>query len=334
MISRFPLRALPGMVAAGTLLLLGKQTLAQPIDIRVHDPVMIREDGTYYLFTTARGVGVLSSRDMVSWEPRAPVFAEPPAWATRMIPRFRDSLWAPDISYHDGTHFLFYSASSFGSNNSAIGVATNTTLDPHDPSFRWVDHGPVVRSVRGRDLWNAIDPNLVVDEEGSPWLAFGSFWTGIKLVRLADDRLSLAKPEEWYSLAGRQRYWKLPEETAGDTLSSAIEAPFIFRKSGYYYLFASWDRCCAGPASTYRIVVGRSNRVTGPYRDREGEDMRFGGGSLVGGETVPGPEWDTTRRIPSTTPITSCFTATTCPTRVAPSSGSGRSNGTRTDGPG
>lgn len=281
MTTRIPPGRFPILLASLGLLLPSARGWAQHIDIRVHDPVMVEEDGIYYLFNTGRGVGVFSSQDRVSWERRPPVFAEVPTWARDMIPRLRNSLWAPDISYHDGTYFLYYSASSFGSNDSAIGVATNTTLNPDDPDFEWVDHGPVVRSIRGRDLWNAIDPNLVVDEDGIPWLAFGSFWTGIKLVRLAEDRLTVARPEEWYALAGRHRYWKLPEAAAGDTLNSAIEAPFIFRKDGYYYLFVSWDRCCAGVESTYKIVVGRATSVKGPYRDREGEDMRFGGGSLV-----------------------------------------------------
>lgn len=268
--------------AAGiAVLLAGLPVQAQHYDIRVHDPVMIEADGTYYLFHTGRGISAWSSGDLTSWERLEPVFDEAPRWAVDMIPRFRGSLWAPDISYHDGTYYLYYAASSFGSNNSAIGVATNTTLDPEDPAFEWVDHGPVVRSVRGRDMFNAIDPNLVVDDDGVAWLSFGSFWNGIKLVRLAEDRLSVARPQEWRTIASRNRYWKLDEADAGDTMSSAIEAPFIFRKNGYYYLFVSWDRCCRGLDSTYKIVVGRSADVTGPYLDKEGEDMRFGGGSLV-----------------------------------------------------
>jgi len=263
------------------VLLVAGPARAQHYDVRVHDPVMTRENGTWYVFHTGRGVGVLASHDRRTWERRLPVFQEPPAWAPETIPRFRGSLWAPDISHHDGTYYLYYSASSFGSNDSAIGVATNATLDPEDPDFAWVDHGPVVRSVPGRDLWNAIDPNLVVDDAGTPWLAFGSFWSGIKLVRLSQDRLCVARPQEWHTIAARNRYWKLPDRDAGDVLSGAIEAPFIFRKDGWYYLFVSWDRCCAGALSTYKVVAGRSRDVTGPYLDREGEDMRFGGGSLV-----------------------------------------------------
>ena len=271
----------PGVAAVAVLLALTPRADAQATDVRVHDPVMIEADGGYYLFETGRGISVWRSADMASWERLDPVFDEAPAWATDVNPRFRNHIWAPDISYHDGTYYLYYSVSSFGSNNSAIGVATNATLDPADPAFEWVDHGPVVRSVEGRDDWNAIDPNLAVDDEGRPWLTFGSYWSGIKLTRLAPDRLALHDPEEWHTVAARHRYWKLPEDYAGDTINSDIEAPFIFRKDGFYYLFASWDRCCAGENSTYKVVVGRSRDIEGPYLDRANHDMRHGGGTLV-----------------------------------------------------
>lgn len=279
----------PWAVAAG-LMVLAAPADAQHVDVRVHDPAMIEADGTFYLFDTGRGVGVMASPDMESWEPLPPVFEEPPAWAVETIPRFRGHIWAPDISYHDGTYYLYYSASSFGSNHSAIGVATNTTLDPDDPEFEWVDHGPVVRSVPGRDMYNAIDPNLAVDGNGVAWLAFGSFWNGIKLVRLSEDRLSPAAPpdREWRTIASRHRYWKLDERDAGDAMNSAIEAPFIFRKNGYYYLFVSWDRCCAREESTYKVAVGRAEEITGPYLDRAGRDMRAGGGTLV---VAGNPAW-------------------------------------------
>jgi len=254
---------------------------AQHIDIRVHDPVMIESDGTYYLFATGRGIDVWASADMERWARRPPVFGESPSWAGDVVAGFRNHVWAPDIRYHDGRYHLFYSVSRFGRNTSAIGHATNVTLDAEDPAYEWVDHGPVVRSVPGRDLWNAIDPNLAIDAAGAPWLAFGSYFGGIKLVKLGPDLNAPARPQEWHTLAARHRYWKLPDDAAGDPLNGSIEAPFLFRKDGWYYLFVSWDVCCRGPASTYKVVVGRSREITGPYRDREGEDMRFGGGTLV-----------------------------------------------------
>jgi arabinan endo-1,5-alpha-L-arabinosidase len=257
---------------------LAQQAQADP---RAHDPVMIREGGTFYLFATGRGIAVWSSSDLQTWTAQPPVFAEAPAWASQVAPGFRNHIWAPDIYPHDGRYYLYYSVSAFGRNTSAIGVATNTTLDPGAPGFRWVDHGIVVRSVPGRDLWNAIDPHVTHDHLGRPWMSFGSYWGGLKLVRLAESLTALAEPQEWHTIAARHRNWKLDDRYAGDPMNGAIEAPFIFRKDGYYYLFASWDRCCSGSDSNYKVVVGRSRDITGPYLDREGEDMRFGGGSLV-----------------------------------------------------
>src|SRR6185369_15576524 len=92
-------------------------------------------------------------------------------------------LWAPDISYFNGQYHLYYSVSTFGSNRSSIGLATNQTLDPGSDKYRWVDHGKIISSNTSDD-WNAIDPNVVFDEQDQPWLAFGSFWSGIKLRKL------------------------------------------------------------------------------------------------------------------------------------------------------
>ena len=187
-------------------------------------------------------------------------------------------MWAPDISYFNGKYYLYYSVSAFGKNTSAIGLATNTTLNPKDPEFKWQDEGMVIRSIPGRDLWNAIDPNLITDEDGYPWMSFGSFWTGLKLVRLIPNRTRLADPQEWYTIARRNRDPYTQDENAG---SAALEAPFIFRKDSMYYLFLSWDYCCRGENSTYKVVVGRSEKVTGPYVDKEDVSLAEGGGSIV-----------------------------------------------------
>jgi len=256
-------------------LLVAVNASAQP---PVHDPVMIRQDSVYYLFCTGFGITVYSSKDLTSWRREKPVFDKAPEWAVKAIPGYRGHTWAPDISYHNGMYYLYYSVSAFGKNTSCIGVATNKTLDPSSKDFKWVDHGKLIQSVPGRDLWNAIDPNLAVDDSGAPWLVFGSFWHGIKLARLNADRLALADPQEWYTVASRPRNSVLPDSVAGD---AAIEAPFIFKKDNYYYLFVSFDYCCRGEKSTYKIMVGRSSQIQGPYVDRDGVPMNQGGGSLV-----------------------------------------------------
>ena len=247
--------------------------------IPVHDPVLIRQNGTYYLFGTGPGIAVWSSADRKTWKREQPVFASAPAWATQAVPGFRDNhIWAPDISVHNGVYYLFYSVSAFGKNTSCIGLATSPTLDPAAPNYKWTDYGCVIQSVPGRDMWNAIDPNLIRDEAGRPWLTFGSFWSGIKLVQLRPDLTGPAQPEHWRTLARRPRNPQLNDSLPGD---GAIEAPFLFRKGGYYYLFTSFDYCCRGPQSTYKMVVGRSKTLTGPYLDKAGQDLAQGGGSLL-----------------------------------------------------
>lgn len=250
-------------------------------DVPVHDPVMIKEGDTYYLFCTGRGVSVWASRDRVSWTRQPPVFAAPPPWSVEAVPTFTGHLWAPDISYHDGKYYLYYSVSAFGKNTSCIGVATNVTLDRADPRFKWEDHGKVIQSVPGVTNWNAIDPNLIVDDAGTPWLAFGSFWEGLKLVKLTPDRLAVAEPIDRLPTIASRKNDPAPAGNPVDAGGNAIEAPFIFKRGGYFYLFASIDYCCRGAKSTYKMIVGRAKAVTGPYVDRAGVPMARGGGTIL-----------------------------------------------------
>ena len=273
-----------------------------PLQPAAHDPVAVRCGDTWYLFSTGFGVSILSSQDLTSWEPAGRVFDTPPQWALDTVPGYHGHTWAPDILFHEGTYYLYYSCSSFGKNTSAIGVATNRTLDPSSPDYRWEDQGCVVRSIAGRDNWNAIDPNVFIDEDGTGWMSFGSFWGGIKLVRLDASLTRVAEPQEWFPLCRR------PEGTAEDTSETddaiqadprgkdfdpgngAVEAPFIVRHGDWYYLFVSYDLCCRGPKSTYKVVVGRSDKVTGPYVDATGTPLMQGGGTVVatGNDRYPG----------------------------------------------
>lgn len=246
--------------------------------IPVHDPVITRQDSTYYIFCTGRGITPFASKDMKHWKQLNPVFNKAPEWAIKTIPGFRGHIWAPDISFHNGQYYLYYSVSAFGKNTSCIGLATNKTLDPESGDFKWTDHGKVIQSVPGRDMWNAIDPNLVLDENKTPWMVFGSFWNGMKLVKLDSTLTAVAQPEEWHTVAARKRDYILPDSVAGD---AAIEAPFIYKHDKYFYLFVSFDYCCRGEKSTYKMMVGRSEKVMGPYTDREGVPMNLGGGSVV-----------------------------------------------------
>jgi len=229
----------------------------------VHDPAMIERDGRFWLFSTGPGILARTSTDMTTWTVAGSVFAQNPAWVTDAIGTI-DSLWAPDISFFGGTHHLYYAASTFGSNRSCIGHATKDDLS--SPSA-WTDRGPVICSNVGTvDNFNAIDPNMTASADGRRWLAFGSFWSGIKLIRL-DATTGARDGAEIFDLASRP----------GD----ALEAPFLVHREPYYYLFLSFDFCCRGADSSYRTVVGRATSITGPYVDRTGLDLLHGGGTPV-----------------------------------------------------
>ena len=260
----------------GALLCLASFTQAKQVD--VHDPVMTREGDTWYLFSTGPGITIYSSKDRVNWAYSDRAFTTEPSWAQSVSPGFGGHLWAPDIVEHNQQFYLYYSVSAFGKNTSAIGVTVNKTLNPKSPDYRWEDKGIVIQSVPNRDLWNAIDPAVIVDEHNQAWMSFGSFWSGLKIFKLNADWTRPAEPQEWHSIAARPQAATTAHSKAG---AAEIEAPFIFKRGAYYYLFASWGLCCKGPDSTYHLVVGRSKQVTGPYVDRAGKDMNKGGGSLL-----------------------------------------------------
>jgi arabinan endo-1,5-alpha-L-arabinosidase len=243
----------------------------------VHDPCIIKQGDTYHLFCTGHEhdpTGLLpwrTSKDLLNWQLNGRVFDDIPEWVRQAVPGTH-GMWAPDIAYFNGQYHLYYSCSTFGSNDSVIGLVTNRTLDRTAKDFKWEDRGPVVMSRRGDDF-NAIDSNHLIDRDGKHWLCLGSFWSGIKLFPL-DPATGKPFPNDSrkYSLASRPA----PENAPG-----AIEAPFLIERNGYYYLFTSFDYCCRGASSSYYIVVGRSPDVTGPYVGRDGKSQTSGYGTVV-----------------------------------------------------
>lgn len=255
-----------------------------------HDPSIARQNGTWYVFATGKAPGggqlaIRCSNDLQRWRLCGRVFSAIPEWIHQDSPGTVD-LWAPDISRYHNKYRLYYAYSRFGKNTSGIALATNVTLDSKDPDYQWVDKGLVLRSTASDDF-NAIDPNFIVDASGRSWLAFGSFWTGIKLRRLdAEGKLS-NEDTTFYSIASRRNAANpTPGKPGLPPDSQAIEAPFIVFHGGYYYLFVSWDLCCRGVNSTYRTMVGRAENVTGPYVDQAGTPMSQGGGTQILGSNA------------------------------------------------
>src|ERR1035437_2506945 len=289
-----PLSAVLGLVLAPTLFCQGPKALPLSGDYPLtHDPSIAREGGTYYVFATALSpkegqFPMRCSSDLLAWKRCGSVFDQIPAWIHAASPK-TEVLWAPDISHFNGKYHLYYAYSAFGVNTSGIALATKQTLDPKSPKYRWNDEGLVLKSTESDDF-NAIDPNIVFDDKGQPWLSFGSFWSGIKMRRIdaATGKLS-ATDSQLYALASRAK----PESAAPAKPGlppdwEAIEAPFIVRHGDFYYLFVSWDLCCRGTRSSYRTMVGRSRKVTGPYVDAEGKPLLEGGGTPL---LTPNSRW-------------------------------------------
>lgn len=242
------------------------RSLALRGNLGTHDPVIIPAGGRYWEFQTGKGVYAKVSNDLINWDPSPSQLNSVPDWLKRQVPGITQDLWAPDISYFGGKYHLYYSGSTFGSNRSCIGHATKTDASGLT-NGGWKDENGVICSNTGsaKQDWNAIDPNVVLDEQGTPWMSFGSFWSGIKMIKLNDQ--GKRADDKIISIASRG--------------GGAIEAPFIIRRCGYYYLFVSFDKCCDGARSTYRTMVGRSKSVTGPYVDKSGRSMMSGGGTQV-----------------------------------------------------
>jgi arabinan endo-1,5-alpha-L-arabinosidase len=234
-------------------------------ELRNHDPSTIIHSGSnYWVFSTGRGLLSRFSADLADWQAGPAVFRRPPDWATNAIPGNHGHFWAPDVLQVRDRYYLYYSVSTWGSRNSAIGLATATTASAGQANLDWEDRGMVLRTTT-QDQYNAIDPSALLDFSGRLWLAFGSYWSGIKLVEL-DPATGLRQNTNSpiYSLA-----W-----------NESIEAACLFQHGDYFYLFVNWGQCCRGTNSTYEIRLGRSPVATGPFLDRSDKDMVQRGGTL------------------------------------------------------
>lgn len=276
--------SIDGCVSPFTLaLLLANAALGQPTATNPRDGLLlgapdptgvavVNEDGdpVYYVAATGHGVQLLHSVDLKRWERSGTVFEKAvPDWALQEVPGTK-GIWAPDLSYHDGLYYLYYSVSTFGGQRSVIGLAVNKSLDPSSGAYHWQDRGKVIESTPEKDDFNAIDPALLVDEDGRWLLFWGSHWGGLKAVEVDAATGKPMQDSKVIAVAARP-----------DTKSHAIEAPFVIFHQGYYYLFASWDGCCDGADSTYKVVVGRSRDALGPYVDADGKPMLGGGGTVI-----------------------------------------------------
>lgn len=233
-----------------------------------HDPSLIRRssDGTYFRFATGGGLDIHTADSLLGpWTLAGQVL---PSGSSIDNSGSADA-WAPDVHYVDSTYYLYYAVSTFGTQNSAIGVATSKTMAPGT----WTDHGSTgVESSTG-DAYNAIDPNLFV-LNGKNYLNFGSFWSDIFQTTLSSDALSASG--------------STPKNIELNTTApQPSEGSYMYEYNSYYYLFFSSGTCCGydtsrpAPGDEYKIMVCRSTAVTGPFLDENGDSCLKSGGTLV-----------------------------------------------------
>lgn len=243
----------------------------------VHDPSLIRQGNTWYVFSTdlqgpipAPGLAIRCSTDRVAWRDCGYVFDAPPAWVRAKIPGL-NGLWAPDVSYFNGLYHVYYAGSTLTSQTSVLGLATSPTLNPADPAYHWTDRGEVMESSPGDDF-NAIDANILVDTDGKIWLSYGSYWSGIKQ-REVD-------PATGMPVSGGRRY---DLAARPDVPVHPIEAASLIHHGSYYYLFVSIDYCCNPDVTTdnYKEAVGRSTSPHGPFVNNRGDPMLSGASTVI-----------------------------------------------------
>lgn len=227
----------------------------------VHDPGIIKTREGYYIFSTDVKVGgelrpgimVRKSQDLIHWEwvhyalPGIPQIAQD--WAKAI------NLWAPDVVKYGNQYRMYYSASSFGSRQSMIGLQTSTSIQGP-----WTDEGVVIHT-RAEDSLNAIDANVLTDADGRMWMVYGSFFGGIHIIEL-DEKTGKPKEEGFGTLIAKR------DNTIKD---GAVEGPYIVYNEQFkkYYLFVSYDSLF----EDYNIRVARADIITGPYVDYNGRDM-------------------------------------------------------------
>lgn len=212
------------------------------------DPTIIKaNDGTFYLYATenTRNVPIYKSKNLVDWKFVGTAFTD----LTRPTFEPNGGIWAPDINYINGKYVLYYSMSVWGGEETCgIGVAV-----ADNPEGPFTDMGKMFRS-NEIGVTNSID-QFYIEDNGKKYLFWGSF-RGIYAIELSDDGLSIKPGAEKQQIAG-----------------TAFEGTYIYKRNGYYYLFASWGTCCEGVNSTYKLVAGRSTSLFGPYVDKIGRSM-------------------------------------------------------------
>lgn len=215
------------------------------------DPTVIRTEDGFYLYATQTDkywVPIYFSKDLVNWEFKRTAFRN----ATKPQIPGGGAFWAPEIRHINGKYVLYFSWAKWGDGDASYTVATSDS--------------PLGDFVNSKELLtkedfgsNCID-QFYYEEDNKKYMFVGSF-NGIYVTELTDDGLSVKRNENGTPTLKKQ------------VCGKAFEGTNIYKKNGYYYLFASINNCCDGERSRYKVVVGRSQDLLGPYLDKSGKDM-------------------------------------------------------------
>ncbi|KAE9016724.1 putative arabinan endo-1,5-alpha-L-arabinosidase A [Phytophthora rubi] len=204
-----------------------------------HDPSIIRrDDGTYFRFSTGNKIAIHS----------APALTGPWTYLGAAVPggskinlAGKDDLWAPDVHKVGDYYHLYYSVSSFGSQNSAIGLTRSKTMEVGS----WTDLGSVGVTSDSTKKYNAIDPNL--------------FQVGSEVA---------------YQMAFTSNY----EVVEGASMFTYNGYYYLFFSKGSC---CGYDKTRPAKGKEYRILVCRSKHATYGFVDKSGNDCRNNGGTVV-----------------------------------------------------
>ena len=240
------------------------------------DPTVIRTDEGFYLYATQTNsywIPIYFSKDLVNWEFKRSAFRKATRPTEDVLPG-GGAFWAPEIRYINGKYVLYFSWAKWGDGSiSYTAVATSDS-----PVGDFLNAKPLL--ITDDFGSNCID-QFYYPEDSKKYMFVGSF-NGIYVTELTDDGLSVKRGADGKPVLKKQ------------VCGRAFEGTNIYKKGKYYYLFASINNCCPnnGMDSKYKVVVGRSENLLGPYVDRKGKDMLDNSWELVlegDGETFFGP---------------------------------------------
>jgi beta-xylosidase len=208
------------------------------------DPDVVRAGDDYYMtsssFNAVPGLPILHSKDMVNWELINYALQKQPPFDVYDKPAHGNGVWAPCIRYHNNEFYIYYPDPDYG----IYMVKTK------DPKAAWSE--PILVK-EGKGL---IDPTPLWDEDGKVYLgfAFAGSRAGIKsllAICTMNSEGTLANSDDVIVIDGHE----------GET---TIEGPKLYKRNGYYYIFAP-----AGGVPIGWQTVMRSKNIYGPYEKKK-----------------------------------------------------------------